>query len=347
MSGQVRVQLFSDTKTRPSAPMLAAMAGAETGDEQAGEDPTTNVLCERTAAMLGKAAALFLPSGTMCNQIALAVHCRPGDEVIAERSSHIINFEVGGAAAIAGAMINAIDGARGIFEADQVLAAIRPPMRHAPKATLVAVEQTANMGGGSVWPLTRLAEVAEAGRGAGMAVHMDGARLLNAVVASNVSAKDYAETADSVWIDLSKGLGCPVGAVMAGSAEFIDAAWRWKQRLGGAMRQSGVLAAAGLYALDYNVERLAEDHANARHLAEALAQIPGIEIDMDSVETNILFLDISASGMPAPDISARLAEQGIAMGAVGPGRMRAVTHLDVDRAGIEEAAAALREIVSR
>lgn len=347
MSGQVRVQLFSDTKTRPSAPMLAAMAAAETGDEQAGEDPTTNALCERTAAMLGKAAALFLPSGTMCNQIALAVHCRPGDEVIAERSSHIINFEVGGAAAIAGAMINAIDGARGMFEADQVLAAIRPPMRHAPKATLVAVEQTANMGGGSVWPLTRLAEVAEAGRGAGMAVHMDGARLMNAVVASNVSAKDYAETADSVWIDLSKGLGCPVGAVMAGSAEFIDAAWRWKQRLGGAMRQSGVLAAAGLYALDNNVERLAEDHANARYLAEALAQIPGIEIDMDSVETNILFLDISTSGMPAPDISARLAEQGIAMGAIGEAKMRAVTHLDVDRAGIEEAAAALREIVSR
>ncbi|MFP6736181.1 MAG: GntG family PLP-dependent aldolase [Rhodospirillales bacterium] len=341
----IRVQLFSDTKTRPSEAMLDAMTRAETGDEQAGEDPTTNALCDRVAEMLGKEAALFLPSGTMCNQIALAVHCRPGDEVICERTSHIVNFEVGGAAAIAGAMINAIDGTRGMFDAGQLTSALRPALRHTPKARLVAVEQTSNLGGGSVWPLTRLTEVSDAARDAGLAVHMDGARLLNAVVASNVSARDYAAITDSVWIDLSKGLGCPVGAVMAGAEDFIEAAWFWKQRLGGAMRQSGVLAAAGLYALDNNVERLAEDHANARRLAELAAKIPGIEIDVASVETNILFLDVTGTGIPAPEISDRLAAKGIRMGAMGPDKIRAVTHLDVDRAGVEDAAEALRDVL--
>ena len=339
------IQLFSDTKTRPSKPMLEAMALAETGDEQAGEDPTTNALCERVAAMLGKEAALFLPSGTMCNQIALAVHCRPGEEVIAEATSHIINFEVGGAAAIAGAMINAIHGNCGMFEAEQVRATLRPAMRHVPKAALLAVEQTSNLGGGSVWPLSRLTEVAEAARDAGLAVHMDGARLLNAVVASNVSAADYAAVTDTAWIDLSKGLGCPVGAVLAGSNEFISAAWLWKQRLGGSMRQSGVLAAAGLYALDNNVERLADDHANARWLAELAEDIPGIEIVGKPVDTNILFLDVTGTGVAAPEISERLAAKGVIMGAIGPNKMRAVTHLDVDRAGGGTAAAILRKVL--
>ena len=339
------VQLFSDTKTRPSKAMLEAMMRAETGDEQAGEDPTTNALCERVADMLGKEAAMFLPSGTMCNQIALAVHCRLGDEVICEATSHIINFEVGGAAAIAGAMINAIHGTRGMFEADQLRGALRPAMRHVPKPRLVAVEQTANLGGGSVWPLSRLAEVADAARDAGLAVHMDGARLLNAVVASKVPAADYAAVADSVWIDLSKGLGCPVGAVMAGSTAFIEDAWIWKQRLGGSMRQSGVLAAAGLYALDNNVERLADDHANARRFAELATEIPGIAVDAASVETNIVFLDVSAVGISAPEISERLAARSVRIGAMGPDSIRAVTHLDVDRAGVEKAAEALRAVL--
>ena len=339
------VQLFSDTKTRPSQAMLEAMMRAETGDEQAGEDPTTNALCERVADLLGKEAALFLPSGTMCNQIALAVHCRPGDEVICEATSHIVNFEVGGAAAIAGAMINAIHGTKGMFNADQLRAALRPAMRHVPKPKLVAVEQTSNLGGGSVWPLSRLARLADAARDAGLAVHMDGARLLNAVVASNVSARDYAAVTNSVWIDLSKGLGCPVGAVMAGSAAFIEEAWIWKQRLGGSMRQSGVLAAAGLYALDNNVERLADDHANARRFAALAAEIPGIAVDAASVETNIVFLDVSAAGFAAPEISERLAARGVRIGAMGPDKLRAVTHLDVDRAGVEEAAEALRAVL--
>lgn len=336
------VQLFSDTKTRPSKAMLEAMMRAETGDEQAGEDPTTNALCERVADMLGKEAALFLPSGTMCNQIALAVHCRPGDEVICEATSHIVNFEVGGAAAIAGAMINAIHGARGMFGADQLRAALRPAMRHVPKPKMVAVEQTSNLGGGSVWPLSQLADVADAARNTGLALHMDGARLLNAVVASDVSAADYAAVTDSVWIDLSKGLGCPVGAVMAGSEAFIEDAWIWKQRLGGSMRQSGVLAAAGLYALDNNVDRLADDHANARRFAELANHIPGIAVNAASVETNIVFFDVSATGIPAPEISQRLAARGVRIGAMGPDSMRAVTHLDVDRAGVDEAAEALR-----
>ena len=340
------IDLFSDTKTRPSKPMLHAMVAAETGDEQAGEDPTTIALQERVASLLGKEAALFVPSGTMCNQIAIAVQCQPGDEIIADKTAHIINFEAAGAAVIARAMIKPLDGLRGLFSVSQVKEAIRAGFRHAPSSKMVSVEQTANLGGGSVWPLEVLQSLQELSAEHNLVTHMDGARLLNAVVASGVSAADYGATVDTVWIDLSKGLGCPIGGVIAGSQDFIDQAWPWKQRLGGSMRQSGILAAAGLYALDHNVKRLAEDHLNAKNLANQLAQIPGIKIDPTTVETNILLINVADAKLSAYDISEKLLLDGVRIGAMGPDVMRAVTHLDVNEAGITHAADAFKTICS-
>ena len=340
------IDLFSDTKTRPSKPMLQVMVAAETGDEQAGEDPTTIELQERVASLLGKEAALFVPSGTMCNQIAIAVQCQPGDEIIADKTAHIINFEAAGAAVIARAMIKPLDGLRGLFSVSQAKEAIRAGFRHAPSSKMVSVEQTANLGGGSVWPLEVLQSLQKLSAEHNLVTHMDGARLLNAVVASGVSAADYGATVDTVWIDLSKGLGCPIGGVIAGSQDFIDQAWPWKQRLGGSMRQSGILAAAGLYALDHNVKRLAEDHLNAKNLANQLAQIPGIKIDPTTVETNILLINVTDVKLSAYDISEKLLLDGVRIGAMGPDIMRAVTHLDVDEVGITHAADAFKTICS-
>jgi threonine aldolase len=338
------IDLFSDTKTRPSKPMLNAMIEAEMGDEQAGEDPTTIALQERVADLLGKEAALFVPSGTMCNQIALAVQCQPGDEIIADKTAHIINFEASGAAVIARAMIKPLEGLRGQFSVSQARDAIRAGFRHAPSSKMISVEQTANLGGGSIWPLEVLQSLQELSTQHNLVTHMDGARLLNAVIASGVSAADYAATADTVWIDLSKGLGCPVGGVIAGSQDFIDQAWPWKQRLGGSMRQSGIIAAAGLYALDHNVERLAQDHLNAKILANKLAHIPGVKIDPTAVETNILLINVAEVNLSAYDIAEQLLLDGVRIGAMEPDLMRAVTHLDVDEDGITRAAEAFEKI---
>jgi threonine aldolase len=259
--------------------MRQAMADADVGDEQLAEDPTVNKLQERTAELLGKEAALFLPSGTMCNLIAVKTHTRPGDLILADKRCHIMRAESGGAALVSGVMLELLDGDRGIFSADQVQAAI-PKSKNVyhPYPTLLCVENTHNYGGGSIWPMKTLREAAEVARAKDLAVHMDGARLFNASVAAGIPAKDFAAVADSVWIDLSKGLGCPVGAVLAGSAEFIDRARRYKHMFGGAMRQAGVIAAAGLYALDHHIERLAQDHANARRLAEGLSRSPKVKI---------------------------------------------------------------------
>jgi threonine aldolase len=341
----IRVELRSDTKTRPSPGMRAAMVGAQVGDEQAGEDPTVRALCERVSDLLGKEAALFLPSGTMCNAIAVAVLCRPGDEIVADVRSHLFNTEAAGAAALAGAQIRTVDGEHGRFTAADLLGALRGPKRNAPRSRLVAVEQTVNRGGGAVWPLDRLLEVAACARANKLFVHMDGARLPNAVVASGVAASEFARPCDSVWLDLSKGLGCPVGAVLAGSRDFVEEAWRWKHRLGGAMRQAGILAAAGLYALDHNLARLAEDHANAKRLARALRAVAGLAVDPAEPETNIVFFDVAGTGFDAAAFSARLREQGVAIGAESATRLRAVTHLDVDATAIDFAAAAIGRIV--
>ncbi|MFQ5958771.1 MAG: threonine aldolase family protein [Alphaproteobacteria bacterium] len=342
---KIEVDLYSDTITRPTPEMRAFMAAAEVGNEQAGEDPTVNRLCAMVAELLGKEAAVYLPSGTMCNEIAYRVHCRPGDEIILDRTGHAVHFETGGPAALSGAMLRTLDGERGVFTGDQVRAAIRTADRHHPRSRVLSVENTCNMGGGTVWPLARIHEVTAVAREHGLATHLDGARLLNAVVASGVAARDFAAPFDSAWIDFSKGLGAPVGAVLAGSAAFIDEAWRWKHQFGGAMRQAGVIAAACVYALDNHVERLAEDHENARMLARGIGQIPGIVLDPEVIDTNMVFFDVSATGRDARSVRERLLERGVRIGANGAMRMRAVTHLDVDRAGVEAAVAALREVV--
>ena len=331
------IDLYSDTKTRPTEAMREAMARAPVGDEQKGEDPTVNALCARVAALLGKPAALFLPSGTMCNEIAIAVHCRPGDEVICDRTAHIVAFEGGGPAALSGVMVQGLAGERGVFGPDALRAALRPASRYAPRSRLLSLEQTANLGGGRVWPMATLVAVCDAARTAGLATHLDGARLMNAVVASGIPASHWAAPFDSVWIDFTKGLGAPVGAVLAGSEAFIAEAWRLKQRWGGAMRQAGIIAAAGLYALDHHVDRLAEDHANARRLAEGLAALPGVTLPLGLPETNIVFFDIAGTGHRAEIVARAAKDAGTEIGAFGETLIRAVTHLDVSATDIETA----------
>ncbi len=336
------VNLLSDTQTKPTPEMRAAIAAAEVGDEQRGEDPTVNALQERVAELLGQPAALFLPSGTMCNAIAFQLHLRPGDELLLHASAHPVGFEAGGPAALAGAMIRTLAGDGGMFDADAVRDAIRPVGdRHAPRTRCVSVEQTTNLGGGRVWPREQVVDVLAAAAEQGLHTHLDGARLLNAVVASGVPAAEWAGGFDTAWIDFSKGLGAPVGAALAGSIELIEEAFRLKHRLGGAMRQAGIVAAAGLYALEHHVERLADDHARARRLAEGLAELPGVGAGPATVDTNIVVFDAP----DAPAFSAALARRGVRIGAIGPTRLRAVTHLDVDDDGIDRALAAAREAV--
>jgi len=279
----------------------------------------------------------------MCNAIGFRLHVRPGgDEVILDRTSHPVRYEAGGPAAISGAMLQPLDGDGGIFTPDQLEAALHHPGdRYAPRSRLVSVEQTTNVGGGRVWPLEAIRSVLDVARGHELRAHLDGARLMNAVVASGVSASDYASGFDTAWIDFTKGLGAPVGACLAGSRELIDEAWRHKQMIGGAMRQAGVIAAAGLYALDHHVERLAEDHDNARVLAEGLVQIEGIAIDPATVETNIVIFEVP----DAATLCEQLWQRGVQLGPIAPTRVRAVTHLDVDRDGVGRALAAVAEAV--
>jgi threonine aldolase len=339
------IDLSSDTATRPSLGMRKAMADAEVGDEQRGEDPTTRRLEERVADLLGHEAAVFLPSGTMCNQIALAVHTQAGDEILAADSSHILNSEGGGGSSLSRHQTWPIRTTNGIFSAADVAANVREVTRYQPRSRLVTVEQTANSGGGTVWPLKQLEEVAAVTRKHGLVLHMDGARLPNAAVASGHSAKAFASLCDTAWIDLSKGLGCPIGGVLTGSKAFIQAAWQWKQRLGGAFRQSGIIAAAGLYALDYHWDRLAEDHANAKRLAELAGNVKGLKVINSEVETNLMFLDVTGTGRSPQDISAALERHGVRFSMFYGGRLRAVTHLDVSAADIELAGQALAAAV--
>jgi threonine aldolase len=339
----IAVDLQSDTVTKPTREMRRFMCDAEVGDEQKFEDPTVNMLHEMVAELLGKEAALFLPSGTMCNEIAMRVHCRPGDEMLAHRTAHPIHFETGGPAALAGVNVSPLDGPRGQYDADAVTAAIRPDNRYMPRTRLLWVEQTSNLGGGSVWPLERISAVTDVARRRGLRTHLDGARLMNAVVASGVAAHDYAAPFDSAWIDFTKGLGAPVGAAIAGSREFIAEAWRLKQQMGGAMRQAGIIAAGGVFALQHHVKRLAEDHVNARRLAEGLAQLPGVALDPSTVETNIVIFDLRGARDAAAAVAALL-ERGVRMGAMGPRSIRAVTHLDVNADQIERALDAARAV---
>jgi threonine aldolase len=338
------INLYSDTQTRPTPEMRSAIAAAEVGDEQSFRDPTVNELCARVAALLGFEAAVFLPSGTMCNAISFRLHVRPGgDEVYLHRTAHPIVAEAGGPAAISGAMMHPLDGPRGMFTASELSAALRPAGdRYLPRSRLVSVEQTTNLTGGHVWPLAQVREVVGVARDAGLRLHMDGARLMNAVVASGVPATEWTAGFDTAWVDFSKGLGAPVGACLAGSRELIDEAWRHKQMIGGAMRQAGVLAAAALYALDHHVDRLAEDHHNAQVLAGGLASVDDVQIDAESVATNIVVFEVE----DARALVDALEADGVRMGALGPRTVRAVTHLDVDRDGVERAVEAVRSALA-
>ncbi len=338
----VRINLLSDTQTRPTPGMREAIARAEVGDEQIGDDPTVNLLCERVADLLGKEAAVFMPSGTMCNVAATLVHCRPGDEILAHETAHIIAREGGAHAALGGFQITPLPGADGQFSPDTLRKALHPRSRYQPPQTVVSVEQTANIGGGTIWKKAALDEVVKIAKANGLATHMDGARLLNATVATGITARDMALGWDSAWIDFSKGLGAPVGAAIAGSRDFIDEVWRWKQRLGGSMRQAGICAAACVYALDHHVDRLAEDHANARALARGLSQIEGMEVQQP--ETNLVFFKPDGAGISGNDMVKALGQSGVLL-AMMDGRIRACTHLDVTAGMIEETVGLVREIV--
>jgi threonine aldolase len=338
----VRINLLSDTQTRPTPAMREAIARAEVGDEQIGDDPTVNLLSERVADLLGKQAAVFMPSGTMCNVAATLVHCRPGDEILAQVSAHIIAREGGAHAALGGFQITPLPGADGQFSPDTFRAALHPRSRYQPPQTVVSVEQTANIGGGTIWKKADLDEVVTIAKSNGLATHMDGARLLSACVATGISARDMAAGWDSAWIDFSKGLGAPIGAAIAGSREFIDEVWRWKQRLGGSMRQAGICAAACVYALDHHVDRLPDDHANARALARGLAQIAGMEVQ--EPQTNLVFFNPRGAGVAGEKMVADLRQRGVLL-AMMDGRIRACTHLDVTAAMIEETLGLVREVV--
>jgi len=342
-SPPVRINLYSDTQTKPTPAMKAAMMEAEVGDEQHGDDPTVHALCDKMAALMGKEAAMFLPSGTMCNVIAILTHCKKGDEVLAHETSHILHSEGGTHAALTGVQILPLKGPKGMFTADDVRAAIRPKTRYAPPQQLLEVEQTANIGGGAVWPLAQLNAVADLAHEQGWNTHMDGARLMNACVAAGVSPAEMVAGFDSVWLDFTKGLGAPLGAVLCGSSEFIGQAWRWKQRLGGSMRQAGMCAAGAIYSLDHHVERLAEDHANAKALARGLRQMPGVVVE--EPETNLVFFDINATGVSMDMFQDRLRAQGIMISGLG-GRVRACTHLDVTAPMIDEALTSIRAVLA-
>ena len=346
MQNAIVIDLRSDTVTQPTAGMRAAIAGAVVGDEQMKEDPTVNELQERVAELLGQERALFLPTATMANQIALKLHGRPGDVLIAEEHSHILIYEFGGAAVHAGLLTVGLPGIGGRLAAAQV-AAVAATMEDVvdQRPSVLVLENTHNVAGGRVWPLDELDAVVAAARAGGLRVHIDGARLLNAAVALGVPAAQIGSRVDTVTLCLSKGLGCPLGALLAGPADLMELAWREKFLFGGAMRQTGMIAAAALYALDHHVERLAVDHARARRLAEAWSA-GGVPVELDRVETNFVQINTSRLGRSRAEIIATLREAGVAVSPTyGPTHIRAVTHLGLEDADIDRAAEIVPEVL--
>ncbi|MFZ9887770.1 MAG: threonine aldolase family protein [Myxococcota bacterium] len=337
------VDLVSDTATRPTAGMLAAMASAITGDEQKGEDPTTKNLEERVAALLGTEAALFLPSATLANQIALALHAGPGDEVVCHRSAHIFNYETGGTAVTARAQTFPLDGARGFFGRDELTRAIRKDDPHLPRTAVVVVENTSNSGGGGVWPDRLFDEVADLCDESGIPLHIDGARLMNASVRAGVPPARWGKRATTVQMCFSKGLGCPFGAVLGLPASMWPNARRWKQRLGGALRQSGIVTAAMHFALDHHVPLLALDHGRAERLGTGLAALPCI--DVEPIETNLVFFHVRHPHLGAAGFCENLLKAGVRMGAVSETRVRACLHHDVSDQGVDLALAAAAAVL--
>lgn len=330
------IDLRSDTVTRPSQAMRNFIAAAAVGDDVYGEDPTVNLLEERVAELLGKEAALYVPSGTMSNQIAVKVHTQPGQEVICEENCHIFNYEAGAPAFLSGVQLRPLPGEYGVLNIREVERAIRADNLHLPPTGLVCTENTHNRAGGTIYPLNDIAELSQLTAQKGIPLHLDGARLLNAVIATGIPAKEWAMFADSVSLCFSKGLGAPVGSVLVGTEEFIRKARKYRKIFGGGMRQAGILAAACLFALDHNVERLREDHENARLLANQLKSVPGIFIDMKQVQTNMIMIHVRHPRFDALTLSQALLREGLAANAVDSERIRAVTHLDFKREQIQQ-----------
>jgi threonine aldolase len=344
---QAFIDLRSDTATKPTPGMRAAMAAAEVGDDVFGEDPTINRLQERVAAYFGKEAALYVPSGTMSNQICIRVHTQPGDELLCESTCHVYTWEAGGPAALSGVTCRTVEGDYGILDVTQLEDKIRPSNDHYVRTRVVSLENTHNRGGGRVYPLEKIQAIAEWARGNDLAMHLDGARLWNAIVATGIPGAAWAKAFDTISVCFSKGLGAPVGSALVGTKEFVGKAKRIRKLFGGGTRQGGIIAAAALYAMDHHIDRLAEDHANAQILAEAIADTPGLRLDPPQVETNLVWFEADRDLGTAKEISARLKERGILISASGPQILRACTHLDVSKAQCVQAAEAIRNVAPR
>jgi threonine aldolase len=336
------VDLRSDTATRPTAAMRAAMAAADVGDDVLAEDPTMNRLQETIAAMVGKEAALFVPSGTMSNQIGVRLHCLPGDELILEESAHIYGYEQGGVAQLSGCATRTVKGDYGIFNVEQIENFLHPDNCHYTRTRLLCIENTSNRGGGRVWPIEQIAELCDWAHAHGLATHLDGARLFNAVVASGIPAHEWCKHFDTVSVCFSKGLGAPVGSAICGTRKHIEHAIRVRKVFGGGMRQAGIIAAGALHALENHVARLAEDHANAKRFADLIRDVDGITLDPPQIETNIVYFNVDPRLGMAAEFAARLKRHGVLVGPLYKHQIRAVTHLDVTRSDCERGAAAVR-----
>ena len=342
------IDLRSDTVTQPTTAMKEAMLSAPLGDDVFGDDPSVIALEEKAASMLGKEAALFVPTGPMGTQICIRAHTQPGDEMICSDNAHIYIYEGGGFAALSGLSVACVKNESGIMKPSDVKAAIRAEgsLSHYPETSLICLENTANRGGGTYYSLEAIQEIGAIARERSLAYHLDGARMFNAVVASGISAKDMVAPFDSISLCLSKALGCPVGSVIVGSRAFINRCHRFRKMFGGGMRQAGILAAAGSYALDHHIERLADDHARAKNLAEALNSVDGYRVNLESVKSNMVYVDVTREGRSAPELVAALANDGIMITAVNDDTIRAVTHLQIDDDGIEAALNGFKKFVA-
>ncbi len=344
---ETTIDLRSDTVTKPTPAMRAAIEAAEVGDDVLGEDPTVNRLQERVAALLGKESALFVPSGTMSNQICIKAHTQPGDEMLCEVTCHVYNFEAGGPAVLSGVTCRTIEGDYGILDISQLEDKIRPTNDHLVRTRLLALENTHNRGGGRVYPLDKIQAISAWAHKNGLIMHLDGARLWNAIVATGIPAAEWAKHFDSVSVCFSKGLGAPIGSALAGTREFVARARRIRKLFGGGMRQAGIAAAGALFALENHVDRLAEDHRNARMIARAIADTPGLGLDPPEVETNLIWVEVDPDLGTAQEVAATLKQRGILVQSAGPQRIRACTHLDVSAAQAERAAETIRQAVPR
>ncbi len=339
------IDLRSDTVTRPTPAMRQAMAEAIVGDDVFDEDPTVHQLQNKVAAMLGKEAALFVPSGTMSNQICVRVHTQPGDELLCDAGCHIYNYEAGGAAVHSGVTCHVIDGDYGILDLSQLEDKIKPTNQHLVRTRLVCLENTHNKGGGKVYPLEKIQAISSWARQNGLGMHLDGARLWNAIVASGIAARDWAEPFDTISVCFSKGLGAPIGSALVGSKEFVQKAHFVRKLFGGGMRQVGVIAAAALYALENHIDRLAEDHCNAQIIAQAISDTPGLSLSPPEVETNLIWFHIDPDHGTAQDLVETLKQNGVLVHKLGPYTARACTHLDISPSQAEQAAEIIRKVV--